>query len=284
MRERLPDCKVFNSTPTLRSDNRKATITVNHHLTITNHLPQLDIDMVDNRNIISKHLSQKGLHLNESGSRRLAINFLERIKKFSKNERYASIVEEDELAICSKTSNLSNNHIESKKEKNKRQNINLKSLREENPDRPIFAQINLNSIRNKFQFLASQIINNVDVMLVSETKLDDSFPTAQILLDGFSKPYRLERCSNGGGILLYVKDDISSCLLISHRLPDTVECLFTKINIGNKKWLLFCSYNPHRNNISIQISHLSKGLDNYISHHDNVLFDKILILSHRKTM
>ena len=115
MRERLPDCKVFNSTPTLRSDNRKATITVNHHLTITNHLPQLDIDMVDNRNIISKHLSQKGLHLNESGSRRLAINFLERIKKFSKNERYASIVEEDELAICSKTSNLSNNHIESKR-------------------------------------------------------------------------------------------------------------------------------------------------------------------------
>ena len=46
-------------------------------------------------------------------------------------------------------------------------------------------------------------------MPVSETKLDDSFPTAQILLDGFSKPYRLERCSNGGGILLYVKDDMT---------------------------------------------------------------------------
>ena len=121
-------------------------------------------------------------------------------------------------------------------------------------------------------------------MLVSETKLDDSFPTAQFLLDGFSKPYRLERCSNGAGILLYVKDDISSRLLTSHRLPDTVECLFTKINIRNKKWLLFCSYNPHRNNISIHIFHLSKGLDNYISHHDINLFDKILILSHRKTV
>ena len=32
---------------------------------------------------------------------------------------------------------------------------------------PIFAQININSIRNKFQFLASQVINNVDVLLVS---------------------------------------------------------------------------------------------------------------------
>ena len=109
---------------------------------------------------------------------------------------------------------------------------------------PIFEQININSISNKFQFLASQIINNVDILLVSKTKLDDSFPTAQFLLDGFSKPYRLDRCSNGGGILLYVKDDISSPLLTDHRLPDNAECLFTIINIRNKKWLLCCSYNP----------------------------------------
>ena len=125
-------------------------------------------------------MSRKGLLLNESGSRHLAINFLERIKKFWKNERYASIVEEDELAICSKTVNLSNNHIEKEKKKNKGQNINLKSLREENPGRPIFAQISINSIRNKFQFLASQVINDVDVLLVSETKLDNFSPTAQV--------------------------------------------------------------------------------------------------------
>ena len=43
---------------------------------------------------------------------------------------------------------------------------------------PTFAQININSTRNKFQFLVSQIINNIDVLLISETKLDDSFPTA----------------------------------------------------------------------------------------------------------
>ena len=109
-------------------------------------------------------------------------------------------------------------------------------------------------------------------MLVSETKLDDSFPMAHFLLDGFSKPYRLDRCSNGGGILLYVKDDISSRLLTDHRLPDNVECLFTEINIRNKKLLLCCSYNPHKNNISNHIFHSSKGLDNYISHYDNILF------------
>ena len=125
---------------------------------------------------------------------------------------------------------------------------------------PIFAQININSIRNKFEFVASQIINNVDVLLVSETKLDDSFPTAQFLLDGFSKPCRLDRSSNGSGILFYVKDDISSRLLTDHRLPDNVECLFIEINIRNKKWLLCCLYNPHRNNVSNHIFHLRKVL------------------------
>ena len=79
------------------------------------------------------------------------------------------------------------------------------------------------------------------------------------------------RCSNGRGLLLYIKD-ISSRLLTDHRLPDSVEFLFTEINIRNKKWLLCCSYNPNRNNISNHISHLSKCLDNYISHYDNISF------------
>ena len=118
----------------------------------------------------------------------------------------------------------------------------------------------------------SQIISNVAALLVSETKLFDSFPTAQFLLDRFSKPYRLDRCSNGGGILLYIKDDISSRWLTDHRLTDNAECLFNQINMRNKKWLLCCLYNLHRNNISNLISHLRKGLNNYRSHYENILF------------
>ena len=38
------------------------------------------------------------------------------------------------------------------------------------------------------------------------------------------------------------------------------------------KWLLCCSYNPHKNNISNHISHLSKSLDSCISHYDHILF------------
>ena len=51
---------------------------------------------------------------------------------------------------------------------------------------------------------------NTDVLLVSETKIDDSFPNGNFLIDEFSTPYRLNRNSNGGGLMLFVRADILS--------------------------------------------------------------------------
>ena len=53
----------------------------------------------------------------------------------------------------------------------------LKDIRQNNLNCPILGQLNINSIRNKFSFLASQIGNNLDVLLISEIKLDDTIPT-----------------------------------------------------------------------------------------------------------
>ena len=60
---------------------------------------------------------------------------------------------------------------------------------------------------------------------MSETKLDDAFPTAQLLLDGFEKPYRLDRCSEGGSLLLFIRDYISSRLLTEYETPTNVFSL-----------------------------------------------------------
>ena len=140
-----------------------------------------------------------------------------------------------------------------------------------NKKRPIIAQLNINSLRNKFGFLSSHITKYVDILLLSETKLDDSFPTAQFLLNGFCKPYRLDRSLNGGGILLYVRDDIPSRLLTDYKIKDNLELLFVEVNIRKKKLLLGCSYNPHKNNISNHLHHLNKGLDVYLKRFDNIL-------------
>ena len=92
----------------------------------------------------------------------------------------------------------------------------IKDLRNQNPFRVIIDQININSIRNKFEPLVSFINNNLDILMISETKIDDTFPDSQFLIEGFSVPYRLDRTAKGGGILLYIREDIPSKLLKSH--------------------------------------------------------------------
>ena len=50
----------------------------------------------------------------------------------------------------------------------------------------------------------------VDVFIISETKLDNSFPGGQFFIEGYNTPLRFDRNGNGGGILLYVRDDIQA--------------------------------------------------------------------------
>ena len=66
--DKLSNCKVVISTPTLRTNDGKAALTVSQ---LTNHLIQLDIDIYDNRNINARNLGNKGLHLTPAGSSRL---------------------------------------------------------------------------------------------------------------------------------------------------------------------------------------------------------------------
>ena len=61
----------------------------------------------------------------------------------------------------------------------------LKHLRNENPFRVIIGHININSIRNKFEPLVKYVGNNLDILMVSETKIDDTFSRVTIFNRGF---------------------------------------------------------------------------------------------------
>ena len=68
----------------------------------------------------------------------------------------------------------------------------LNDLRKQNPNRLIISHLNVNSLRNKFVFLVPLVKGNIDILMLSETKLDSSFPHAQFSIEGYSKPYRVE--------------------------------------------------------------------------------------------
>ena len=79
VKETLPETEVTFSTSTIGSDNGKAALTVRN---LCDHLSDLNINILDNRNITSKHLGRKGLHLNKAGSARLSKNIIHKLRKF----------------------------------------------------------------------------------------------------------------------------------------------------------------------------------------------------------
>lgn len=69
----------------------------------------------------------------------------------------------------------------------------------ENNHKLIFAQLNINLIQNKFELVAQQIKGNIDVLMISETKTEDSFFSCfDFLIESFSPSYRVDRDSHGG--------------------------------------------------------------------------------------
>ena len=48
----------------------------------------------------------------------------------------------------------------------------LKNTRLKNPNRFIIAQFNIHSLRSKFDLLVQTLHNNLDILLISETKID----------------------------------------------------------------------------------------------------------------
>ena len=105
--------------------------------------------------------------------------------------------------------------------------------------------LNINSVGNKSEAFTYIIGNNMD-FLISETKLDDSFPTVQFQMKCFSVSYRYDRNGKGGGLLLYIGEDIQSKLLIS-KSKCNIETLSVAVNLRKRKWFLNCSHNPYQN-------------------------------------
>ena len=67
----------------------------------------------------------------------------------------------------------------------------LKILRIRNLNKFIISQININSIRNKIELLSEAVLGDIDILMVSEIKVDMSFLASQFVIQGFSAPFRL---------------------------------------------------------------------------------------------
>ena len=136
--------------------------------------------------------------------------------------------------------------------------VNLNFEREKNPNRLICAHLNINSVKNKFVLLSDVIKNTIDILMISETKLDSSFPNGQFQIHGYSEPYRLDKNGNGGGILVFIREDIPTKLIDSQMKKKGFSI---ELNLERKKWLLCCCYNPKYSQILHHLKEIGKDLD-----------------------
>ena len=89
------------------------------------------------------------------------------------------------------------------------------------------AELNINSIRNKFEELAENITKYVDILLIVETKLGDSFPTNQFRINGYQQ-FRVDRSCHGGGLLFYITNNIPAKAVKNHILPQDIAIITIK--------------------------------------------------------
>ena len=137
--------------------------------------------MLSNDNIKEEHLGIKKLHLNRKGNSIFVKNLLQFTEEDCDFSQLGdSYIEMENVSIVS-------NAIST-----------LKNIRVSNINRLIFGHLDLNSLRNKFNFLCEQIKGYIDILMLSESNLDDSFPLGQFLIDGFHAPFRLDHDKNGG--------------------------------------------------------------------------------------
>ena len=67
--------------------------------------------------------------------------------------------------------------------------------------------------------------------MVTETKIDESFPTNQFIITGFTSPYCFDRTKDEGGILVYIREDISSKLSNISYIASAIECTDIEVNL-----------------------------------------------------
>ena len=90
-----------------------------------------------------------------------------------------------------------------------------------------------------------------------------SFPKSQFLIKGYKTPYRLDISDKSGGLLVYIRNEISSRYLKSLALPNDIQSIPIELRLKSQKWLIIFLYRPPSQNLCYFLNNISNLLDCY---------------------
>ena len=103
--------------------------------------------------------------------------------------------------------------------------------------------LNIRSIRHKIDYILDNF-TDIDILCFSETQLDFNVSTESLRLsNSYNEPYRKDRNSHGGGLLMYLNSNLIHC-----RRPDLEifcpESIWAEIKVKHDTYLIGLFYSP----------------------------------------
>ena len=90
----------------------------------------------------------------------------------------------------------------------------------------------------------------LDYFAISETKLDDSFPTSQFIMNNYEIRCKKDRDKNGRGLIEYIKRGIICERLKQYEL-NVYKIICSQLTISKNKWFCLSIYRPPLYNIIV---------------------------------
>lgn len=147
--------------------------------------------------------------------------------------------------------------------------MDIRQLRDNNRKQCIIANLNINSLPNKFAEIKEWLISNAfDILSVQETKIDRSFPNTQFHVDGYNL-FRRDRVKGGGGIAVYIRDTIVASR--KKQIGKRLESILFDLRIGHRQFALISAYKPPSVDNTTFTSELISLLDEATRVSENVI-------------
>ena len=140
------------------------------------------------------------------------------------------------------------------------------------PQTPLIGYLNINSLRNKIVDVREVFGKlQLDYFVLSEAKLDDSFPSAQFYIENFEIRNWRDRDKNGGELIEFVRNGFITKKIKEYetKVRETIASEFT---ISKKKWFCLSVYRPPTSTkLDIFFEELTNSLSKAVNEYDNLI-------------